>query len=127
MITTERRAGQVLNSFLSHIVSGSNPVPVFGRLSIIRVDQGRTVHLMHSLFYVPFGFYSMFRRLLVFMAELSDKVLSLMVEIIVEDFAVQSAVHAVPRADDVSNLEGVIPSHLEMYALQEGGKDLSQG
>ena len=69
----------------------------------------------------------MFRRLLVFMAELSDKVLSLMVEIIVEDFAVQSAVHAVPRADDVSNLEGVIPSHLEMYALQEGGKDLSQG
>ena len=47
-----------MHSFLVHLASGVDPVPNFERVGILQVDPDGTVHLLHSLFSVPFGLYS---------------------------------------------------------------------
>ena len=64
---------------------------------------------MHSLFPVPIGLYSMARWLFAFIGDLPDECLPTMEEIPVEAFAVRCNMHAAPRDDHMSHLEGVTP------------------
>ena len=53
----KKRSGCVIRSFLIHLPYGVDPVLGFEWVSLLRVDQDRTVHLLHLLFSVLVGLY----------------------------------------------------------------------
>ena len=57
-LSPEKRSGQGMHSFLSHLASRVEPVPGFERLALFLVNLDGTVHLLQSLFFVPVGLYS---------------------------------------------------------------------
>ena len=50
--TSEKRSGRGIYSFLEQLLSGVYPVPGLERVTVVRFDLDRMVHLMHSLFLV---------------------------------------------------------------------------
>ena len=69
------------------------------------VDQDRAVHLLHLLFSVPASLYSMARHLFDCLGGISDEGLSPVVDIATIAFVVCRAVHAMPRAEQLSHLD----------------------
>ena len=106
---TEKRSIHSLYYFLGHLASGVDPVPGFEWLALKGFQQDRNLHLLHLLFSVPFGLYSMTRRLFTCRVEIHSKVLHIVLDLPMDDFAVRRSVYAVLRADHVSHLEGVTP------------------
>ena len=99
-----------MHSLLAHLASGVYPVPRFERVGILQVDPDRTVHILHSLFSIPFDLYSTGRRLFAFWGELPLEGLSPVVELPVYAFSARRSVCAVPRAYHISHVNGVYPS-----------------
>ena len=124
-LTTERRTVRGLYSFLSHLVSGVDPVPGFERICLIWVDPDRMLHLMHLLFSVPVGLYSTARRLFDCVGELNEEGLPPLAEIPVEAFAVRRTVRAVPQDDHVSHMEGVTQLTLQSMPCKREEKLLA--
>ena len=56
---TEKRYGHGVHSFLDHLASGVEPVLGFELVALLQVDPDVRVHLLHSLFSVLAGLYSM--------------------------------------------------------------------
>ena len=73
-------------------------------ITLIRVNQDRTVHLLHLLFSVPFGMYSTSRQIFACLGKLPEKGLPLVFKILTEAFAVWRSIPTIPRADHVSRL-----------------------
>ena len=51
----EKSTGRGLHYFLGHLASRVDPVPRFESLTLIGTNQGETVRLLYSLFYVQVG------------------------------------------------------------------------
>ena len=66
----ERRTIRGLHTFLVHLPSGVDPVPMFTGITLYGVDCDETVHLLHYLLSVPVIFYFMARRLFAFLEEI---------------------------------------------------------
>ena len=62
-LSLEKRSVQVVHSFLAHLVSGVDLVPGFEQVGLLQVSPDVVVHVLHSMFSVPFDLYSMARRL----------------------------------------------------------------
>ena len=60
-LSTERRSGRTIQTFLGHLASYLDPVLGVKRLKLMGVNKDGTVHLLHSLFSVPVGLYSLDR------------------------------------------------------------------
>ena len=70
--TPEERSGQVIQSFLAQLASGVDGFPGLERVTVVVLDPGGRVLLVHSLFYVRFNVYSTQRRLFACLGELSS-------------------------------------------------------
>ena len=68
--TLEERTGRVLHAFLSHLALGEVPIPGLEKVTLVGVDEGGRVHLMHSLFSVRVNVYSTECRLYACVGEL---------------------------------------------------------
>ena len=105
-MSTERCSVQPLHAFLGHLVSRPDPFP--GTLLV--VDQDRTLHLLYLMLSVPFGLYSLDRRLFAFCGELPREGLLPVVDLYIDALGVWCTVCAVPRVDHFIHLEEVPPS-----------------
>ena len=99
-----------MQSFLTNLASREDPFPGFERMWLLQLDPDVTVHILHSMLSVPVNLYSMYQSLFAFRGELPLEGLSPVVEITMDAFLVRRSVRAVPRADNISHLEGVSPS-----------------
>ena len=106
-LSMESCTKQGLHTFLGPLAYGVNPVPDISGINHLVMAWYGKVNLLHSLFSVLDGLYSMAQKILAFLGDLSDKGLPPVVEITTDAFAVQRAVRTVPRADHVSHLDGV--------------------
>ena len=70
-----------MHAFLIHLASGVDPVPRIDCITFLGVDQEVTVHLLHSLFFVPYILYSKNWRLFTRVGGIPGKGLPLVVEI----------------------------------------------
>ena len=108
-LSTEKRSGRGIHSFLGHIASGVDTVPGFERVACLQVEPGRTVHLLHLLFSVQVGLYSTAWWILACHGELPSTGLPCVVDITLDAFRLWCSVRTVLRADHISHLEGVTP------------------
>ena len=104
-----KRSSRGLHAFFSHLAFGVNPVPGFEWVALLQVNPDRTVHLLNSLFSIPFILYSIAQQLFACRGDLSSKVLPPVVELPVDAFGVRRFVTATLRADHVSHLKGFTP------------------
>ena len=84
-----------------------DPVPGMERLALVRFDQDRTVHLLHSLFSFLVGPYSTDMILLAFNRELPSEGLPPVMELLYDAFAVRCAIFAVSLVDHHVYVEGI--------------------
>ena len=59
----EGHSGRVLHDFLGHIASGVKPIPGFSGITLLAVNWGGTVHLLHSYFSILVGVQSTYRQI----------------------------------------------------------------
>ena len=52
-LSTDKRIGWGLKSFLAHLALVVDPVPVLNQLALLGVNLDGTLHLLHLLFSVP--------------------------------------------------------------------------
>ena len=102
-LSIEKSSGRGLHSFLDHLASGVDPVLVFERVALLKVNPDGTVHLLHSLFSVPVGLYSNSRWIFACCGEPHSESLPPVVDMHVY------ALKALPRLEHTSHLEGVTP------------------
>ena len=57
-LSTEKRSGRGVHSFLVHLASGVATVSGFKRVILLQVDPDRTVHVLHSLLSLLVNLYS---------------------------------------------------------------------
>ena len=85
------------------------------------------MHLLHSLFSVPVGLYSLERRLFTCCGDLSREGLPPVVELDIDAFGVRRTVHAVLRVDHITHLEVVPPYDWQAAPCKRAGKLLKGG
>ena len=89
-MSTYKRYGHGLHSFLSHLASGVDPVPGFDQVTLLQLYPEGMVHLLHVLLSVLVGPYYTAWRLFACHVELPTKGLPPVVKIPVEAFGLQS-------------------------------------
>ena len=130
-LSRDKRSGRGVHSFLVNLASRVDPVPGFERVVLLQFDPDGTVHFLHSIFSVLVDLYSMDQRIFAFWIELPLKGIPPVVELPVDAFSVRRSVHAVPRSDHISHMEGVSPSAWQAMPCEivekaaEGGHDLT--
>ena len=109
-LTPAKRSGRGIHSFLAHLKSGVDPVPGLDRVTVVRVDPDRRVHLMHSLFSFRVELYSTQPHLFAGLGNLPPEGLPPVAEIPDEAFAARHSVRFVPQVDPVTHLGRISPS-----------------
>ena len=88
-LTPEKRSGRGIHSFLAQLTSGVDPVPVLERVTVVRVNPGGRVNIMHLLFSVRVELYLTQRLLFTCLGNLPTEVLPPVVEIPEKAFVAQ--------------------------------------
>ena len=119
--TPEERLVWVIHSFLAQISSRVDLVPGLERVTMVGIDPGGRVLLMHSLFSVRVNVYSTQRRIFACLGELPVEGISPVVDIPDEAFAARKSVCAVPRVDHVTRLGGISPLDWQTKPCKRAG------
>ena len=118
----EKRSGRGIQYFLVLLASGVDHIHSLEQVSLIGVDQDITLHLLHSLLFVPFNLYCTSRYLLVCRGELTSEETPTVVEIVHKSLVARRSIHAMPRVDHVSHLGGISPPHWQTILFERVGK-----
>ena len=111
VLTPEKRSGGGICYLLVHILSEVGHIPRLERVSLIEVDQGRTVHILHYLFSIMVDLYSISRNIFAFWGELPTKSLPPVVDIPHDYFAALRSICSVLQVYCVTRLGKIFPSN----------------
>ena len=111
---SEVRSRRELHASPGILTSGVGYAPGMECLSLLVVNQGGEVHILHFIFSVLVSLCATERSLLLFRGELPSEGIPPIAEIPVDSLAVRRAISDVLREDQLVHVEGIPPSDWKM-------------
>ena len=109
-LLADKCLGRGIQYFLAQLASGVDPVPGLERVTLVRVEPDKMVHIMHLLFSVRVDFYLTRRCLFACLGDLpAEPSPPPVVEIPHKAFAARRSIHSVLQVEHVTHLGGISP------------------